>query len=62
MNIKIDINALQKVVVEAIIGQVKNVRCPEHGQCARVVTKSNTQLTISGCCDKLMAKVIARFK
>jgi hypothetical protein len=62
MSFKIDINAVQKAAAEAIIQQVKNVRCPEHGQYAKIVANGTTDFEVSGCCDKLIADVKARFK
>ena len=62
MSFKIDINAVQKAATEAMIQQVKNVRCPEHGQYAKIVAKGNDKFEVSGCCDKLIADVKARLK
>ena len=62
MSFKIDINAVQKAATEAMIQQVKNVRCPEHGQYAKIVAKGTTDFEVSGCCDRLIADVKARFK
>jgi hypothetical protein len=66
MDFKIDINAVQKAAAaaaaEAIIQQVKKVRCPEHGQYAKIVAKGNDKFEVSGCCDKLIANVRARLK
>lgn len=62
MSFKIDTNAVQKFVLEAIIQRVRNVRCPEHGQYAKIVAKGTTDFEVSGCCDRLIADVKARFK
>ena len=66
MSFKIDINAVQKAAAaaaaEAIIQQVKNVRCPEHGQYAKIVAKGTDKFEVSGCCDRLIADVRARLK
>lgn len=66
MSFKIDINAVQKAAAaaaaEAIIQQVKNVRCPEHGQYAKIVAKGTDKFEVSGCCDRLIADVTARLK
>jgi hypothetical protein len=62
MSFKIDINAVHKAVAEAIMQEVKKVRCPEHGQYAKIVAKGNDKFEVSGCCDKLIADVKARLK
>ena len=62
MSFEIDINAVQKAATAAIIERVKNVRCPEHGQYAKIVAKGSDKFEVSGCCDRLIADVRARLK
>ena len=62
MSFEIDINAVQKTATEAIIEQVKNVRCPEHGQYAKIVANGTTEFEVSECCARLIADVKARLK
>jgi hypothetical protein len=62
MSFKIDINAVKKAATEGMLQQVKNVRCPEHGQYAKIVANGTDKFEVSGCCDKLIADVTARLK
>jgi hypothetical protein len=62
MSFNFNIDAVKKAAAEAIVQRVKNVRCLEHGQYATIVVKGNGEFEVSGCCDKLIADVKARFK
>ena len=54
-----------KAAQDAVTKRLNGVRCPVHGQAAKVVPKtSGGKMTwdISGCCKELVAKVKAALK
>ncbi len=59
---------LQKLVMraaaEAVVKKVDKVRCPVHGQYARVVASgskpSNLEFKVDGCCQQLINEVKAK--
>jgi hypothetical protein len=54
-----------KAAQDAVTKRLKNIRCPVHGQVAKVVPKTNggkMSWDISACCKELVAKVKAAFK
>jgi hypothetical protein len=54
-----------KAAQDAVTKRLQSVRCPVHGQTARVTPKtvgSNFEWDIHGCCDELVAKVKAALK
>jgi hypothetical protein len=58
-------DALERVILKKIQGAIKEavgaVRCPEHGQGAKVVAKgrdlSKLSFEVSGCCEALIKEV-----
>jgi len=65
IDFKFNANDIEKAVMQAaseeIASLVKNVRCPEHGEYARIVASGRSMndidFEISGCCDKLVDEV-----
>ena len=54
-----------KAVVDAVTKRVQAVRCPVHGQPAKVVAKTRgaeISWEVSGCCEHLVSKVKAVLK
>lgn len=63
-------DALEQAVLESakqkIMKQVGSVRCPKHGQQAKIVftglTSQNMTFDISGCCQELVEQIKTKFK
>ena len=65
-----DAAKIQKAVMakaaDYLIKKVQNIRCPEHGQAARIVATGsnvkNLDFEVSGCCKKLIEEVNAKLE
>jgi len=63
-------NALQRAMFEsvrkAIIKQVGAIRCPQHGQAAKIVYKGRSfdklSFEVGGCCEALIEVVKGKLK
>jgi hypothetical protein len=63
-------DALERVILKKVQGAVKEavgaVRCPEHGQGAKIVAKgrdlSELSFEVSGCCEGLIKEVERKLK
>ncbi len=69
MGIKFDAKAIHKKIMKVagdnITKRLQSVRCPVHGQAAKVVKKGTDEKPeweVSGCCKEFVDKVKASFK
>jgi hypothetical protein len=58
--------AVLKAAAEGVIKKVRAIRCPEHGQHAKIVAKGRSggklNFEVSGCCAKLIQEVESKLK
>jgi hypothetical protein len=56
--------AIMQTAAESITEKVRSIRCPEHGQHAKIVARGrsskNLTFDVSGCCEKLISEVQAK--
>ena len=70
VDFKFNADDLEKAVMQAaaeeITKRVRNVRCPEHGEYARIVARGRStkdiKFDVSGCCEKLIEEVQRKLK
>ncbi len=58
--------AIMQAAAEEITKRVRNVRCPEHGEYARIVASGRSskdmKFDVSGCCESLIKEVERKLK
>lgn len=58
--------AVLKAAAESVTKTVRSMRCPTHGQGAKIIAKGrnvdNLNFQISGCCDELIEAVKAKLQ
>jgi len=56
--------AVMQAAAEGITKKVRSIRCPEHGQYAKIVatgrSSKDLDFKVSGCCQKLIDEVTSK--